>query len=71
MKNNEKQRADEVQGEGDYKSARRYKRDIDTFLKDKGAEIPDRAKEAEKSVEGPEGAELARAEEKGKSKARH
>ena len=60
-----------VQGEGDYKAARDYKRDIDNFMQKKGSEIPDLAKAAEKAVEGPEGAELAQAEQKGKSKARH
>ena len=60
-----------VQGEGDYKAARDYKRDIDNFMQKKGSEIADLAKSAEKAVESPEGAELAQAEQKGKSKARH
>jgi hypothetical protein len=60
-----------VQGEGDYKAARDYKRDIDKFLQKKGSGIPDLAKAAEQAVEGPEGAELAQAEQEGKSKARH
>ena len=71
MEDNEQKGSEKVQGEGDYESARRYKRDIDTFVKEKGGQIPDRAKEAERAVEGPEGEDLARAEEKGKSKARH
>jgi len=70
MKDNEQRRSEAVQGEGDYKSARRYKRDIDTFLKEKGDQISDRAKEAERALDSPEGEDLARAEEKGKSKAR-
>ena len=60
-----------VQGEGDYKAARDYKRDIDKFVQKKGNEIPDLAKAAEEAVEGPQGPELAEAEQKGKSKARH
>jgi hypothetical protein len=60
-----------VQGEGDYKSARVYKKDIDGFIQKKGGEIDRMAKDAEQAVEGPEGADLAKAEEKGKSKARH
>jgi hypothetical protein len=60
-----------VQGEGDYQAARDYKRDLDNFMQKKGSEIPNLAKAAEKVVEGPEGAELAQAEQKGKSKARH
>lgn len=60
-----------VQGEGDYKAARGYKRDIDNFMQKKGSEIPDLAKAAENAIEGPEGPDLAEAEQKGKSKARH
>jgi hypothetical protein len=60
-----------VQGEGDYESARVYRRDVGKFVREKDARIPDLAKQAEDAVEGPEGAELQKAEEKGKSKARH
>jgi hypothetical protein len=60
-----------VQGEGDYKSARVYKKDIEGFIQKKDSEIPNLAKDAEKAIDGPEGAELEKAEEKGKSKARH
>ena len=60
-----------VQGEGDYKSARIYKKDIEGFIQKKDSEIPNLAKDAEKAIDGPEGAELEKAEEKGKSKARH
>jgi hypothetical protein len=59
-----------VQGEGDYESARVYKKDIDQFVSSHKDEIPDLAKSAEDSLEGPEGEELKRAEEKGKAKAR-
>lgn len=60
-----------VQGEGDYRSAREYKRDIDKFMREKSGQIPGMAKEAEKAIEGAEGRQLKKAEEKGKSKARH
>ena len=60
-----------IQGEGDYKSARVYKKDIEGFIEKKGDDIPNLAKDAEKAVDGPEGPELKKAEEKGKSKARH
>jgi hypothetical protein len=60
-----------VQGEGDYRSARTYKRDIDQFMNKKGGQIPGMAKDAEDALEGSEGEELKKAEEKGKSKARH
>ena len=59
-----------VQGEGDYESARVYKKDIDEFVATKKNEIPGLAKTAEEALEGPEGDELKRAEEEGKSKAR-
>jgi hypothetical protein len=71
MKNPKPADANPVQGEGDYKAARNYRREIDSFLKNKGGDIPNLAKDAEKAVDGPEGAELAQAEQKGKSKARH
>ena len=71
MKNDKARNDDAVQGEGDYKSARVYKRDIESFIQKKNADIPKMAEDAEKAVEGPEGAELKKAEERGKSKARH
>jgi hypothetical protein len=54
-----------------YRSAREYKRDIDRFMREKYGPIHDMAKEAEKAIEGPDGRQLKKAEEKGKSKARH
>ena len=60
-----------VQGEGDYRSARVYKKDIENFMNKKGGEISDLAKKAEEALEGPEHDQLEKAEEKGKSKARH
>jgi len=60
-----------VQGEGDYKSARVYKKDVEGFIEKKDGQIPDLAKDAERAIEGPEGPELKKAEETGKSKARH
>ena len=59
-----------VQGEGDYESARVYKKDIDEFIATKKEQIPDMAKDAERALRGAEGEELKRAEEAGKSKAR-
>lgn len=59
-----------VQGEGDYASARVYRKDTESFIDRNKDRIPDMAKKAEDSLEGPEGAELERAEEKGKAKAR-
>ena len=59
-----------VQGEGDYESARVYKKDIDEFVATRKSDIPELAKKAEEALKGPEGDELKRAEDKGKSKAR-
>ena len=71
MKDNKSANDAKIQGEGDYESARRYKRDIEAFEQKKGSEIPTMAKDAEEALEGPQGDELKRAEETGKSKARH
>ena len=71
MQNDKTKRDDGVQGEGDYKSAHVYKRDIENFIEKKNADIPKMAEDAEKAVDGPEGEELKKAEERGKSKARH
>jgi hypothetical protein len=60
-----------VQGEGDYQSARVYQRDIKDFMNRKSGKISDLAKDAEKALEGSEGEQLKKAEQKGKSKARH
>ena len=62
--------AGRVQGEGDYESARVYKKDIDEFVAARKGNIPDLAKKAEDALDGPEGAALKEAEEKGKSKAK-
>ena len=66
-----KQSPDGVQGEGDYRAAKRYRHETEDFIAKRGKDIPDLAKKAEKAVEGPEGRKLAAAERKGKSKARH
>ena len=71
MKDRKQTSPDDVQGEGDYRSARRYKNDIDAFMAEKGKDIPDMAKKAEEAIEGDEGQELSEAERKGRSKARH
>jgi hypothetical protein len=59
------------QGEGDYDAARRYDEKLEKFVHDKKGEIPKMAEDAEKAIEGPEGPELRRAEETGKSRAKH
>jgi hypothetical protein len=53
-------KAGQVQGEGDYVSAKRYDDAQAAFAKDE-AKVQQKAKEAEDALDGPEGAELERA----------
>ena len=60
-------RKGKIQGEGDYESARRYRRDVEDYVKN--ADIDKAAREAE--PDSPEEArELEQAEEIGKSHAK-
>ena len=56
------------EGEGNRTAARQYNADQKQFVASGRAAIA--AEEARKAVEGPEGDELRRAEEKGRAKAR-
>jgi len=49
-------------GEGDYAASRRFDKDEASFVKKNKAAIPAMAKEAEKALDGPEGAALRDAE---------
>ena len=60
-----------VEGEGSYEATRRFDKREEKFVHDNKAKIPGMAKDAEKAIEGPEGDELRKAEEIGKSKAKH
>lgn len=61
---------DQIQGEGNYDAARRYRKGQETFAKDAG-KVDKAAHEAEEALDGPEGAELERARvETGKGKTR-
>lgn len=62
---------DNVHGEGNYAASRDYDKRVEKFVSEKKSEIPKYAKDAEKALEGSEGAKLRAAEEKGKAKARH
>jgi hypothetical protein len=53
-------KAGQVQGEGDYVSAKRYQKAQHDFAKDQG-EVERKAREAEDALEGPEGEALERA----------
>ncbi len=60
-----------VEGEGSYSGTRDYDKATGDFIAKNKDKIPGLAKDAEDALEGPEGAELREAEDKGKSKARH
>jgi hypothetical protein len=60
---------DQIQGEGNYDAARRYRKAQEDFAR--SGKVDKAAHEAEDAIEGPEGAELERArEETGKIKPR-
>ncbi len=61
---------DKNEGEGNKTAARHYNEATTDFAKDK-AKVDQKAREAVKAVDGPDGAKLRDAEEAGKSKARH
>jgi hypothetical protein len=58
----------DLQGEGNYDASRRYRKGAEKHASDAGR-VEKEARDAKKSVEGPERKELADAEKKGKSKA--
>ena len=62
MKPSEKPSTDQVQGEGDYASARKYQQQQHAFAR-KTDEVERKAHEAEAALDGPEGEALERARE--------
>jgi hypothetical protein len=60
MAGSDRPKAGQVQGEGDYVSAKRYDDAQEAFAKDEG-KVQKKAKEAEAALDGPEGPELERA----------
>jgi hypothetical protein len=60
MTNPDTPRAGQIQGEGDYVSARKYQKEQQAFATDP-AKVDKKAHEAEAALEGPEGEELERA----------
>ena len=60
MKPSDTAPAGQVQGEGDYVSARKYQHEQHAFAQ-KTDEVDRKAHEAEAALEGPEGEELERA----------
>jgi hypothetical protein len=61
--NPEKKDAD-LQGEGNYDASRRYRKGLEKSVREGRSE--ELGKKAEEALEGPEGEELRRADEKGK-----
>lgn len=62
MAGSETPKAGQVQGEGDYVSAKAYDKAQHEFAKDQD-KVQQKAKEAEEALDGPEGAELEKARE--------
>ncbi|MGN6514262.1 MAG: hypothetical protein ACTHLR_00295 [Rhizomicrobium sp.] len=60
----------DVTGEGNYTAAREFRKDEENFVRANKARIPEMGKEAERALEGSEGASLRQAEEEARSHAR-
>ena len=60
----------QIVGEGDYRASRSFMKDEADFVKRHAAEIPAMGKEAEASLEGPEGGALRAAEEDARNHAK-
>jgi hypothetical protein len=57
----------QIVGEGDYQASRSFLKDEADFVKRHSAEIPAMGKDAEATLEGPEGGSLRAAEEEARS----
>jgi len=62
--------ANAEKGEGNYRATRDYGKRTERFLDAHGNEVEDLARQAEQALDGEEGDELRRAEERGKEPAR-
>jgi hypothetical protein len=60
----------QAMGEGNYAASRKFDKDEATFIAKNKANIPSMGKEAEKALEGPEGAALRDAEAAGLARSR-
>lgn len=58
-------------GEGNYAASRDYDKRTRKFIDEKGKTIEQLAQEAEDALDSPEGEQLRKAEEEGKSHAKH
>lgn len=62
--------ANAEKGEGNYKASKDYNERTEKFIERKGDRIETLADDAAQALDGPEGAELKRAEDEGKSRAK-
>jgi len=63
-------RTKDIPGEGNYTASRRFREREEDFVKANKSRIPEMGKEAEAALEGPQGAELAMAEDQARAHAR-
>jgi len=63
-------RTKDVFGEGNYTASRRFREDQEDFVRSNKERIAQLGEAAEAALEGPEGVELARAEDEARSHAR-
>jgi len=66
MKQDETKKTNQVEGEGSYSATRRYNQHLGDAIDADDVEVA--ADEARRALKGPEGAELRRAEERGKAR---
>ncbi len=59
--------SEDIHGEGNYSAARRFRDSEEQFVADNKKKIPDMGKDAGKALDGPEGDELRRAEDRARS----
>jgi hypothetical protein len=59
----------DLQGEGNYDAARRYRKGQEEFAK--SGKVEQKAHEAEEAIEGPEGADLERARQESAKGPKH
>ncbi len=59
----------EETGEGNYTASRKFLKDQSSFVEKNREKIPEMGREAEESLDGPEGAELIRAEDEARGHA--
>jgi hypothetical protein len=64
-------KAQNVEGEGSYTATRDYQKSVQSFMEKNKDKIEDLASDAERALDGQEGADLRNAETEGLKKGRH